>query len=69
VTNANYTHVTLVVDRSGSMSSVPEDAQGGINSLIAEQFALPGRLTVTLSQFDGAFDPVQRMSNTPFTYS
>ena len=68
MTNADYTHLTLVVDRSGSMSSVREEAQGGINALIAEQFALPGRLTVTLSQFDNDFDTVQRMSDQPFEF-
>lgn len=68
MTNADYTHLTLVVDRSGSMESVRDEAQGGINALVAEQFALPGRLTVTLSQFDDAFDTVQRMSDEPFEY-
>jgi hypothetical protein len=68
VTNADYTHLTLVVDRSGSMSSVQDEAQGGINALIAEQFALPGKLTLTLSQFDDAFDTVQRMGGSPFAY-
>jgi len=68
MTNAKYTHLTLVVDRSGSMMSVQEEAQGGINSLIAEQFAVPGKLTVTLSQFDNAFDTVARMSASPFSF-
>lgn len=68
MTNAEYTHLTLVVDRSGSMAAVQEDAQGGINALVADQFALPGLLTVTLSQFDDAFDTVQRMSSEPFSY-
>ena len=58
MTNADYTHLTLVVDRSGSMGSVQEEAQSGINALVAEQFAVPGKLTVTLSQFDNAFDTV-----------
>ena len=69
MTDADYTHLTLVVDRSGSMSSVQVEAQGGINALIAEQFSVAGRLTVTLSQFDDVFDTVQRMSPGPFTYA
>ena len=69
MTNADYTHLTLVVDRSGSMSSVQDEAQGGINALIADQFALAGKLTVTLSQFDNAFDTVRRMGDSPFTFS
>ena len=68
MTNADYTHLTLVVDRSGSMRSIRQEAQGGINALVAEQFTLPGKLTVTLSQFDDAFDTVERMSGTTFDF-
>ena len=67
MTNSDYTHLTLVVDRSGSMGSVAHEAQAGINSLIAEQFALDGKLTVTLAQFDNEFDTVARMSTGPFS--
>ena len=31
----DLTDITLVVDRSGSMASVREDAEGGVNSFIA----------------------------------
>lgn len=68
MTNADYTHVTLVVDRSGSMDSLREEAQAGINTLLAEQFSLDGKLTVTLAQFDDRFDTVERMRDTVFTY-
>lgn len=64
----DYTHITLVVDRSGSMTSVQEDAQGGINSLLEEQFALDGKLTVTLVEFDDKFDTVKRMATEDFSY-
>jgi hypothetical protein len=65
----NYTHLALVVDRSGSMSDIKNDAQGGINTLIAEQFAEDGKLTITLSEFDNEFTDVVRMSGEPFTYT
>lgn len=68
MTNPEYTHVTLVVDRSGSMMDVAAEAQGGINALIAEQFALDGKLTLTLTQFDNAFETVARMAQEPFEY-
>ena len=68
MTNSNYTHLALVVDRSGSMADIKDDAQGGINTLIAEQFAEDGQLTVTLSEFDDHFDDVVRMSGKPFAY-
>jgi hypothetical protein len=66
--NSNYTHLALVVDRSGSMADIKDDAQGGINTLITEQFAEDGQLTITLSEFDDHFDDVVRMSGKPFEY-
>ena len=68
MTNPDYTHLTLVVDRSGSMDTDREESQAGINMLIAEQFALDGKLTVTLSQFDNAFETVERMRDSAFSY-
>jgi hypothetical protein len=62
MTNPNAAHITLVVDRSGSMESVREDAQGGINTLLTQQFALPKDLTVTLVEFDDHVDTVARMA-------
>jgi hypothetical protein len=50
------------------MADIKDDAQGGINTLIAEQFAEDGQLTVTLSEFDDHFDDVVRMSGKPFAY-
>jgi len=68
MTKSNYTHLTLVVDRSGSMDSMRADAQGGINTLIAEQFAEDGQLSITLVEFDTTIDTVTRMSATAPTY-
>lgn len=58
MTDREYTHWTLVVDRSGSMQGVKDDAQGGINKAFDEQRALPGRLTLALYQFDTEIDLV-----------
>ena len=60
MTNPGYTHLTLVVDRSGSMSDIREDAQGGVTTLLTEQFAEPGKLTVTVVEFDEHFDDIAR---------
>lgn len=57
---ADYTDITLVVDRSGSMESMKEDAQGGINTFIAQQAQHPGKCLVTLVQFDGEYEMVLR---------
>jgi hypothetical protein len=54
----NYTHLTLVVDRSGSMNSIRTDAQGGINSLIADQKTVAGQCTVSLCEFNDSYNRV-----------
>ena len=68
MTDNTYTHLTLVVDRSGSMSDIRDDAQGGIQELLREQFAETGKLTVTLVEFDDVANDVARMATSPFTY-
>lgn len=48
----NYTHVAILIDKSGSMNSIKSDVIGGFNELIQKQKEVPGELTVTLVQFD-----------------
>lgn len=52
MTDPNYTALLLILDRSGSMSSIKTDMEGGLNALIADQLAEPGLLTVDLFTFD-----------------
>ena len=52
MTKKDYTHITLVVDRSGSMTGIQREAQGAINAYLAEQAELPGECSVTLVDFD-----------------
>ena len=54
--NANLTDITLVVDRSGSMARVKEDAEGGVNTFISEQGKEPGEALLTLVQFDTEYE-------------
>jgi len=54
--NVNLTDITLVVDRSGSMQQVQEDAEGGVNSFITEQAKEPGEALLTLVQFDTEYE-------------
>lgn len=68
MTNPDYTHAVLVVDRSGSMSDVKDEAQGGINAFLKDQYALDGKLTTTLVQFDTEIETVMRMSTEPISY-
>ena len=52
MTDSNYTALLLVIDRSGSMSSIRDDMVGGLNTMLAEQMAEPGLLTVDVVTFD-----------------
>jgi hypothetical protein len=52
LTDPSYTHLQLVVDRSGSMFSIAEDMEGAVRNLLADQKALPGKLTVGFVRFD-----------------
>lgn len=56
----DLTDITLVVDRSGSMDAIKSDAQGGINTFIAEQAKLPGEALLTLVQFDTEYEFVHK---------
>ena len=53
---ADLTDITLVVDRSGSMAQVREDAEGGVNTFITEQGKEPGEALLTLVQFDTEYE-------------
>ena len=57
---SDLTDITLVVDRSGSMSAVRNDAEGGVNSFISEQAEQPGEALLTLVQFDTKYEFVHK---------
>lgn len=69
MTKKDYTHLTLVVDRSGSMATIKEEAQKGISDLLREQFLLPGKLTLTLVDFDDVAETVVRLSGKAIDYN
>lgn len=52
------TDIVLVVDRSGSMSTVQQEAENGINSFIKDQKKEPGEAVLTLVQFDTDYEVV-----------
>lgn len=55
---SGYTHIEVLLDRSGSMAEIKEDMEGGYNTFLQEQQEQPGEATVGLSQFDTTFDVV-----------
>lgn len=58
MTNPNYTHIAVLLDRSGSMQTIKDDTEGGFDAFIGEQRKNPGRCDVTLAQFDNTYEEV-----------
>jgi len=54
----DYTHITVLLDRTGSMQSIREDTIGGFNAFLNQQKEEPGLATLTLVQFDSQ-DPYE----------
>lgn len=48
----DYTHIHLLLDRTGSMDKVKQETIGGVNAFIAEQQRQSGKCTFSLVQFD-----------------
>jgi von Willebrand factor type A domain. len=59
----SQTHVTFVLDSSGSMSRIADDTRGGFNTFLMEQREEEGEATVTLYDFDSTVDLVYRESD------
>ncbi len=52
MTDPDYTAMLLIIDRSGSMQTIRDDMVGGLSTMLAEQAADPGMLTVDIVTFD-----------------
>jgi len=52
MTDANYTGLLLIIDRSGSMTTIRNDMVGGLESMLRDQAAESGRLSVDIVTFD-----------------
>lgn len=58
MTDPNRTLIAVLLDRSGSMSSVKDDAEGGFDTYVDAQRAEPRETVVTLAQFDTEYQVV-----------
>jgi len=58
MTTPQSTHITLILDRSGSMSDITDDIIGGVNSFFDKQRSVDLPTSVTLVQFDSR-DPFE----------
>lgn len=53
-----HSHISVILDRTGSMQPIREDVVGGLNAFLAEQQAAPESASFTLVQFDSQ-DPFE----------
>ena len=58
MTDPNYTAIMLLIDTSGSMHSIQSDAEGGVNSFVADQAKADGRRTIRIAQFSDEYELV-----------
>lgn len=56
----NYTHISVILDRTGSMESIRDDTIGGFNTFLKDQQAQSNAATLTLVQFDTQ-DPYEKI--------
>jgi Mg-chelatase subunit ChlD len=56
----DFTDITVILDRSGSMESVADDTIGGFNSFLDDQKSGHGDAVITLVQFDDQYETVYR---------
>jgi uncharacterized protein YegL len=65
----NYTHIAFIMDRSGSMKEMANEATAAFNSFVKEQCKLEGEATFTFVHFDHDYDvvydfvPIQEVSD------
>jgi hypothetical protein len=52
MTQQGYRHRVIIQDRSGSMTKILRGAQDGLDEFIAGEAAVPGKVTVSLWDFD-----------------
>lgn len=55
---SSLTEIILIVDRSGSMSSIAADMEGGLRTMVAEQAKEPGECVITYVRFDNQYEVV-----------
>jgi len=63
MTDKNYTHITVLIDSSGSMASLANDTRGGFNTFLAEQKAVKGKATLTVCKFSTGYEVLTEMAD------
>ena len=63
MTDANYTALLIVLDRSGSMTTIRDDMVGGLEQMLRTHAAEPGLLTVDVVTFDDSVEVTHHFAN------
>ena len=63
MTDPNYTALLLIVDRPGSMMQIRDGMVGGLQKLVDDQAATPGKLTVDIVTFDDKIEHTHAFAN------
>jgi hypothetical protein len=58
MSNKDTALLVFLLDRSGSMHSIKEDIEGGLNAYVAKQRVEPGTARASLHQFDNTYEDV-----------
>ena len=53
-----HSHITFLLDRSGSMNKIADDVKGGFDAFIKDQQGVEGSCTFTLVTFDDKYEVV-----------
>ena len=61
--NNNLTLIAMVLDRSGSMSTVRDETISGVNTFLKEQREIPGDCMLHMVQFDDKYEVVHNFKN------
>ncbi|MEV3986585.1 vWA domain-containing protein [Nonomuraea sp. NPDC049758] len=56
--NPDHRHITIILDRSGSMQTVKADTEGGLKAFLAEQVTNAGETLLSLYHFDDTCEAV-----------
>lgn len=67
MTDPNYTHIAVVLDRSGSMQSIRSDMEGALNKFFKDQAEVEGKCMVDLYTFDDVYET--EFTNLPVGYA
>ena len=62
-TDGSYTHIAVVLDRSGSMNSTKDDTIGGFQTFLDDQKEVDGKATISIYQFDDQYDAICTMQD------